>query len=75
MTPGEQRIMDNALRRSTHLVTPAPASDLSNAAKAWYTHMAGQPTVHGKIQGLAAALAEAKAEQHAADVAVKGGEE
>jgi hypothetical protein len=55
--------MDKALRRSTHLVAPTPpASDLSDAAKAWYTRIAPQPTVHGKIQGLAAVRAEAKAE-------------
>jgi predicted RNase H-like HicB family nuclease len=52
------------------VTAPTPsASDLSNAAKAWYTRIVPQPTVHGRIQGLAAALAEAKAEQHAADVA------
>jgi hypothetical protein len=65
MTPGEQRIMDKALRRSTHLVAPTPSvSDLSNAAKAWYTHIAPQPTVHGRIQGLAAVLAEAVENAH-----------
>jgi hypothetical protein len=35
---------------------------MSDAAKAWYTHIDPQPTVHGKIQGLAAVRAEAKAE-------------
>jgi predicted RNase H-like HicB family nuclease len=83
MTPGEQRIMNKALRRSTHptlcehnwiggndgswcplckeeRTQHAAPNDLSDAAKAWYTRIAPQPTVHGRIQELAAILAEGR---------------
>jgi hypothetical protein len=63
------RIARAAIAAMGQVTDPTPpASDLSDAAKAWYTYIDLEPTVHGKIQGLAAVRAEAKAEQHAADV-------